>query len=763
MTLFLLKKSIVNSQTHKSILDRARERILRQIELRRARNKPLELDSAHMETAFSHLLRRYPEDGLIRMGLLLRSDLYGHLSRSDAEILRHLPFRVADFLTWSPNKGHDFFHEQRKIYPEQLSDEQKAILKIPMPVLEQYLDFGPLSDVETKIRVLNELPLRHLNDIKYEVMRSSDKGKQYTQQEAADILYHPEFVRALRQYQIAKNNLLNPSTRRDSASTQKVLRAFQRSKDQIKNSFRDNDLKSYFDWEGNIERCIQTMKNAKEDSKDLAKLYKIREIYQKNPELSRYIEQLRHTGSRVRFARTRTKSRKSFEKLIGSYGLFDNPDNPSVMDYLEAFMPSATAAHSGGRYRKLYHLSYTKTGFPMFDPKRAGSGNHYGNGTFSTMITAIPRLFKNPSLANYFATLRIPQHFKFLWHDREYGRGKEGRELLSNINNYFDQIAERMNKPEFKGIFEKSLELARQVPPGAEYKYADKAIDTRNLRGSQIQQDETTDRYGYRGSVQLVHPEKLFCDATTGTNDELLRQLRGKYPSRYFEQIYPSHQVTVDKNEDGSQKIKIPGWLIHKAIKLAFEQMGATPSGHPIGSSNTSRSSSHHLSVLLSSLGYHGYMHFDPETRQWSVDHTSEDELHPDVAEERRQKGNTAKIIPTAFLKKLKTSVIFPAALADIPRLLWSRTVAGKQKQSDPISLDRDEMLRTSESIQDYIGEPVRQVKVNPTHDPGIFATRGAAGRFASARPAEMTRITPAPTISPTKPISTKLVLRADR
>lgn len=711
-----LNKAIVTSEPHKRVLRRAAVRISRELDrrsqMRLSSGKETELDTAHLEQAFRHHRELYPqdEDWLIRMSLLLRGAGKGHIQDSDIHLLNMLPFAVR---TPTPRTSSYMGSDTTQSRFRRISPSINKVIRILPMMCARIAAENNFNEI-CHIIALN---FKTNNQVPHYIIFPNDPS---THDEEYKDLIKPENMEKLVQKYIDNpikfkyNDISNSIKNKEnfprqliSSETDRIagfFDAYIKQKNYIKSM--DEFISKKFKSKQLIRRYYKYIKEAPfERIKDLPS-YKMG-----NSRTSP--EQIYKDTENEQINPWYNKNPDGTHSIGGYYGPYQQTaDNLpyTVMDWLHRFAVPKTVA-KGGRHRKLYHATEASDGFYSFDPAKFKTIlQNYGIGTYATML---PYLARTIMPNKYMATLHIPKHFKFLWHDKDYGKGKENEKLLNKIDNYFDELCDQMGRKDLKGIFVQSLKDAFDEAPGSSYNHFNNQFDIPDYAwDSQLRTDELNDMYGHRGMVklraELEDPENHEGFFKDGEPDHIVTI--GKDILRHREGTYRAGQIAMIY-----RSMKIPGWALHRAIKYTFEKLGAPSSGgmttgvanggyttkkNPNDPSSptiyvkgikppsagegedddeddygaiglVNRNAAYHTTMLLSSLGFHGYMHFDPETRGALVDIGPR--YHPSQVSDTNplQKLPKAKRLNEKQANKIKSCVLFGSALSDMPLPSW--------------------------------------------------------------------------------------------
>lgn len=756
-----MRKAIIDSSPHERALSQARARIEAELANRRGKVQR-SLDSAHLEQAFQHHIDQYGNDGLIRMALLLRLKEIGHVQQSDIDLLNHLPFNISYTIPEVPVRART---GQKVRYPRiklhtlwkklteygELDDSRKERIQ-KMEALKNLVDTfaSSLGPGGTQFHIINDFV------DKYEKLHDDlNQGK----------IFDDEFLMQKRDLvenlflqfpQLFKNSYKDhPNI---SSTVQEILDAkrkginiddlpkhvnLQHIRDAVAESFPEMSINRVIartkEYREAIEKTKTLIDKFTENNKlSPSFLDTIQGLYEKHTSPPRakedgftmpipwgYIDPARSSADDYMYFPTRVKH-ISYQGFMGQY----NPLRPglktTVVDWMKRFRPEFGRNH--GPYDTAYHASLSPGTYGILDPKFFLNGHqHYGIGLYMSTIPYLARTIGR-SNARLFAKIFIPKTMKLLENDKDYGSTPEGQELLKKISTYFDNLCTKMGMSHLHGTFSTALHAVLNSDPGMRWIDGMPQIDP--IGEGQRRRDELTDRMGHRGMNEinaLLHrgPEPY---------DPINRTTGGFKP--------PEHKIYIGTNLDGTKSMAVPGWALHRAIKLGFEMLGAPNSSSwahrftNVGSSIVAnpkrtidqeheenfpwRNSSYHAGLLLSSLGFHGYKHYDPETDNMLkvIGHPPEgNQFGVNVDHEAGLRGAYLGKIKKNLQKIAKSIVLFPSAISDLPAVRWSlaRTASDESEGTDAsrAALDR------------------------PMHVPGIPATRGERGRFTTGAPPE--------------------------
>ena len=369
-----------------------------------------------------------------------------------------------------------------------------------------------------------------------------------------------------------------------------------------------------------------------------------------------------------------------FRGLFGNYNQTQAKYNQShhIMNWIYHFAPSVTSI-PGNLLRYVYHGSRNSwKGFPdpMFFLKK---GQNYGHGLYTNFYPFTPKSFSYQHLEHILREypekikeqvinklmkklnlirndvvnlktikrLPIPSHFKFLSHDTDY----ENHPIVGQINDYFNELAERMGRPDLKHSFWEILQTALEPPSpqdGFESKEFHPFLDMPMTTNGPVTQN---DEYHDTRHFKRIDPSELDPSATR--------------PHDITYRLDPNPNVYKIVPIEGK---KLPGHALFRAIKMTFQKFGAT---HSVSGPEDStadnyistryrapfRNGTHHATMLLSSLGYHGYRHMDPETVGQFTSNAAEGWRSPRPSP-----------IGTTNLERFRSMCLFPSAITEIPR-----------------------------------------------------------------------------------------------
>lgn len=780
----LMFKAFISSAPHERALRRARIRIERELNRRLARSGGRRtLDSAHMEHAFRKQIERYGDDALLRMGMILRGGGRGYVSDSDIRLLNMLPFAVHNKTPIGKDYLYSTQGERVKKFAPNHSLIQKIVrLNTKLENAQKRLEEHKQSLAKMMIPLdqrdyRSPMYLRwssdsHINNLiaAYETMKDAKAGMNYN-------------IQVLRRI---KNN--HPSFYNDErVSGYERIAAYRKSYIDARKILHDAAVETnHPEFQQNKKYFLHQFKialsNASEDrtmkQDAIRKLNRIADLY--SPQLISYVKKLTEHGRADDLANYSTtafdtwnptlitvygdgpatvkegdyedqlgQAKIALRGMHGSYAQTKSGLSSSVIDWLRNF-PVKKDKAVGGKYRYLYHATNSPSGFAIPDPRYfKTAGQNYGIGLYTNTIP----YFARTGRMSYPLILKvpIPQHFKFLRHDKEYGKGKEGAELLANISNYFDALVNAMGRPNMKGIFHQSIQESLNNRPGVYYSYRDKEYVLPRYR-TQLGIDETNDMYGhkldkYRWDHMFEYPYEDAIHAYEGNGE--------------FKEDHPAFGITLDKNLDGSRKIQLPGWALHRAIKYTFEKLGAPSSnelskstprslerrkgGKEIDYSKIMRDSSYHTSMLLSSLGYHGYMHFDPETAGClkEIGPRHRYQFNSNTGADRVKKRLTEK-----HANNVKSCVLFPSSFSDIPVQTWGHNARGIAAQQG----DRYQMYAGRSRRINSEPDTSYDMYEHPTRLPGLHPVLAEVQRPRRGRGKKLGRFAYVPRFQSAKP-----------
>lgn len=361
----------------------------------------------------------------------------------------------------------------------------------------------------------------------------------------------------------------------------------------------------------------------------------------------------------------------------------------SVIDWIRRFIEPRTRTYGGKKVPRefIYHATRTygpqnDLGYSTFDPQfLKTSSSYFGNGAYAHTLPFIARTLRGSP--HIFSKVAVPGDAKFLYHDKDYGSDPSGKPLkgglLEKITKYLDELCEDLDRPDQKGKFREYLRMAMETTPGHSM-WGDAASETHG--GGQQANDEYHDRYGWRGMTHL---------ALQHATDE--HEAVGGLPvAKRGNQWAYGHGITVDKKDDGTPQMRAPGWAVWKGIQLAFEALGASrpnktfqePNGE-IKSSGDQRGANYHAGLLLSALGFHGYKHFDVETKEGLMKLLSQrnglGQYSTMMPSSAHLSDNPKSVITEDDAQHAKSVSIFPHAIIDMPQLEWRSRMSGLDAQ----------------------------------------------------------------------------------
>lgn len=891
--LWHLSKSVIDSQSHAAILHRARlgiEALLARQAAKSRRGQRIHFDSAHLHHAFGHHIGQYGDEGLLRMGLMLRASGHGDVQDDDIALLNRLPFTLKDptpephevgmdgrsIPAPMPSMIHRFFNDFAGIIlAEDRAEGYKTLLATPNKNRQRWFQndvYTPNLDLEihrisqsmnlhranikrTKeflvsnshyMQILNShigLTIRRLKndnnftddqinqdtlvqslkkqltDRQEEHARRESELARYQSQLMSDRMVTKKFLQIRKKHFDTRDKTIHPNSVLGRQIRSYIRRSEQDAAERKTKLYDQYPfLKQY---EGYFRHIIRTLpkhltlhvfNKFNVDSRNPLKTIYQTIIQDKQMGAVPDGYELQADGTTTRI------NRPTFEHWRRAWGLFRNNSgnlidvNPQdinkdfldrvkgggiwgsyqqtrpgftadgdLMRWITKFAPRPARMNA---FRKLYHglsssaLRGPRRGFPFFDPKYYEYyGQNYGIGAYNSTTPIVPRSIRT---GNYYAAIsHIPRTAKILHHDQDYSKTT----LPAKINDYFENLAKYMNAPELQGAFKETLEelnaANRQalMPGNAFSPWFQKYYSV----GGQREADEADDQRGWR----LGRTSKR----TIGDP---------RFPKQRRSPLL-RHLTSMD----------LPGHLLFRAIKLTFEKFGATGSPnahlfesrpgavpddnsvqfHPMLSNKLQqpsiqtpyRSSAYHAGLLLSSLGYRGYKHFDFETRdvlkaigpwkylptrvrtqiggflrnfhlqqQWNNQTPSipidriEDiaRRHSEPTEDELRASDLGGLMTEKEADNARSVVLFPSALADLPPLRWGR-VRGDTRSRE-ISPPRRGSYST---VMDKYG---------PRRMPGLKTVR-VRGRFAAETPLESEHPQDIPKIVPLVDIDREL------
>lgn len=514
-------------------LARAARRIEMQIQMKKRKGTPQSLDSAHLHQMFENAIHKYGPEGLLKMGMLLRTDERGHMSSDDIKLLNMLPFYI-----------HKPTNPEHVLHPD--TNIRRNIAVDPMDIAKINSEGIKNHDISNQLHII------------------ADRAKNGQ--------LHPEDFPALMEMHHLGNLLfLNP----------KMYNFLPEILHLGAHGHGDFGLKEF----------IHSNEDAKRMKLDQAL----------GGSSQSWSDSKAHNIIHGRYGQTSLR-----------YG-----NGQGIMDWISRYAP--TMKDIKGKRRSLFYHG-AKHIFNFYDPIYTKSSHNYGVGLYTNKNLSVPISFSelrpqhwnldqytkernllypyapnaNDSVIN---KLVIPSSVKFFHHDVNYSKTKVPKQM----SDYFDNLAERMGRPDLKGAFEKTLMELRYIPIG----HAFNPITNEYQQNQKRLSDELTDfsqhkemgPNGYPILVDFYNPN---------------RKNMSDRPSTYY----------------SPEKIKseLYGHYLHRAARITFEKFGAKPDYTPVQSKSNNnsgdssyyaspyRSSVFHVTGMLGALGFGGYRHLDPET-----------------------------------------------------------------------------------------------------------------------------------------------------
>lgn len=382
---------------------------------------------------------------------------------------------------------------------------------------------------------------------------------------------------------------------------------------------------------------------------------------------------------------------------------------PTAIDWIRRFIEPRTRTYGTKKVPRQFIYHGTRAygpkddfGYPTLDPRYLQtSSSYFGNGAYAHTLPFVGRTVRRAS--HIFGKIAVPGDAKFLYHDKDYGSDSRGRPLqgglLEKITKYLDELCDDLDRPDQKGKFIEYIRMAMEKPPGHSM-WGDATSE--KYGGGQQDNDEYHDRYGWRGMTHLALRHA----------GEGHRALGGLPVPDKGNPWIQGHGITVDKNDDGTPKMRAPGWAVWKGIQLAFEALGASrpnktfqePNGE-ITNTGDQRGANYHAGLLLSALGFHGYKHFDMETKGSLMRLLSQSEpfkLAVMMPSSAHLSSNPKSVITERDAQNAKSVSIFPHAIVDMPEIQWPARVSGLEAQREGRASFRGLSRITPGSLQGY-------------------------------------------------------------
>lgn len=689
-----LQKAILRDPVNKRSLYRAAERIGSELQSRLRKGGPISFDSAHLEQAFRHHLDRFGPEALLKMGMLLRSHGEGHISDSDIRLINMLPFYISNHTNSGAARRHLGLDSSRGV-----SLDPKILATIGETKLREAYDSAMANSVE----------------------EAKAAGQQVTPAN------HPlTKMRTVLDRFIKKNPKIGYFLPEIFEMVHNVYHGHGQS------GFPFSLFKA-----GHYEYPEEMVED------------KIKEFGKPHSEVTGF----------------RGKKGALFKGVFGKYQQtsMKYQKGQSIMDWLARYVPTHEELKGVPR-RYLYHGASRP--YTFFDPLHIASSHNYGHGFYTSTKASVPfdfsqlhmrsepnRPWENPNpLYPYFGDgmsfddryrgdkiinrLTLPRNIKIFHHDKNYSKTA----LPKQITKYFDELAERMNRPDLKGAFMETCKDLRRLGIGWRYHPFLNGFFRDNLSDKDDESDSSqhfitnpdgskTMKHFYEKSI------KRDDDFDFDTEDDEGHSEPSPPPSLLEDRKFEYHQ-----NDNSNYKNELYGHLLNRAIVQTFIKFGAgstspehnfkftehhNPELYFDGIRTPYRNAVSHATMLLSSLGYGGYRHLDPETHEFTTS-----DRHLTIA--NNHDGYSELLVhPSA-----RSVVLYPSTMTDIPASEFSIAMS-RAKPIRKVEMPGGKKIiwhssEAPEQIPPAGGTSRKFIGDTPKRFP---PTRGRRGRFETTTP----------------------------
>jgi hypothetical protein len=693
--LTFLAKAFVYEKSAKDRLERAARRIQAELARRKLRNKKaMPLDSAHLEQAMEHHLGLFPHnkgEALLKMGMMLRGSHSGQVQQSDIDLINMLPFTIFR----STVEALDRFPFQSKPYQKELAHFDKKIEEqyqrlITRPLIlkedvvakkleeikellkeheqlsakmntfpsadntnQEFIDLGKQRDlVENQLRnIRHEFSLHNINiqnEYRELIKRIQEKSlfvKSVPKNIRAKIPINfvTKSLRGLIEYKDAKLKVEMLQEKLDKFPKGEPFEGDRYiAEQQLEKAKKDVDSiyrRRIKDLEEIYPQYVRHFDDLGLMSKHLLDAFKSNPLIidSSHPMASHYYEVFPLSD---RWGRLLPNISHYPQVYTGAYqqtGL-QHYGNTNILHWIRRYITPQTSYRKKWRQ---YLLHGSSSLFHVMDPALIAKGSHnYGWGLYTNPIAYTPDAFSRSKYRDFmrpwFRPARredtgleaakiihkffIPHHLRFFSHDTDYTNSP----IIPKIEKYFDDLARKTGQPHLIGEFGHILSTLGRIPYGSRWNHLSQDYEVSRRPGDMRQEDEMSDAGVARTKQELLDESGL-------------------------------------QNNNPNAKL---GHKVWRAIKLTFEKLGAPPNDDKKehlddafgGRRHTDykspyRNSTYHAGLLLSSLGFAGYRHLDPESTTTSTNTNFEDFL-------KRKK---------APWSKLRSFVILPSAFTEIP------------------------------------------------------------------------------------------------
>jgi hypothetical protein len=658
---FFSDTSLLKSIVHKDkpsyrALERAAQRIQTEIAKRKRSGKPTSLDSGHLEQLFEHLIANHGPEGLLKAGMLLRTQHEGHVTQSDIRLLNMLPFSIHGATTMAPLNS----------YPSSTEDGDKVFA----PQHGAYhIDPHILAHIEDSIptpsRTMAGLSKPNWQNAIQGVTRKYEANWDYWQKQEP-------FLKAV-------EAILDPAIR-TMPKIKKII----------------PQLIDYANGEYPIRFRTMT--------------FEYPEHFKKKADLA--------FGNSTEHRKLLSDDISSIHKvMVGGYlqTALKYGKKQSIMDWLAKYAPKdEDIRHLRKRY--LYHGARVPHRFPDIDQIHAG--HYYGHGIYASTRIHTPLFFSQVgipaslygisqsrgiypfslnSLDKIIQKITVPSNVKIFNHDKNYSKTKIPQLMMK----YFDDLAEKMHRPDLKGAFEDTLRKLHTLEVGHTYNPVTQRYQRTSTLGHKM--DETAD--------YSQHPE-------------------------YFSYMNGFMDPSLHTSHDGPNSImnKLYGHYLLRAARVTFEKFGSNVHHAPLYNPHVPydymnrdtnhyspyRNATFHTTNMLAALGFGGYRHCDPESLRVPIFNTNKDKI-----ESRGER----KIIP----KNIRSVVLFGSAFTDIPAMQFRIAYRPSQERKIPVG---EPDLGNSEVHYRTVDNPETELPQLPAWNPDtpkkLPSVRGKRGRFTA-------------------------------
>lgn len=603
----LRKANLDRDPVNKRALERAAARIWKYLEyLKRDPNRKISLDSAHLEKAFEHHLREYGAKGLLKLGMHLRVPSYGVLNQSDINLVNMLPFHLHG------HTYHDALDVPRNGVPRKVDHTHELDphdLALNSSMIDHYLNSELKGAPNFDIRA-------EANPSMAESMAGVDPSLR-----TAGISERPIEMASWLKGQSTHPTTGQPRNRQSPIEFYRIRH----------NPLFTKHIRKMFP-EASTTDPSWTSKR-----------------------ISRLITQGKLDAATARRLIANLEAESKAEPTVG--GLFGKYIQTSmryrkgqgIMDWVARYAPTMLSFGPEDRRRYLYHGSSRAFSLPDM-AQTDGNFHNYGVGLYSNSSPDVPKGFSGLGTSDLLSVDYLngghseadldamyqeakKKYGGVVYGDR-FGRSKrnmllyrfslpkdmkifnyatnyKGTGVYEKISDYFNDLAKRTGRDDLVNKFDHIYKILHKIPHGMHLDGFDPNPFMRPPEPptGQRTQDEYRDSYSLSPRGKFAHPN-------------------------------PNHMY---------------GYKLHRAIRLMFEMFGASHSqSHSHGHLDNYmggpfRNSVNHTTQLLSSLGFSGYRHFDPETANLSGYGS-----HLYKPNEKR-------------VTSARSVVLFPSAFTDIP------------------------------------------------------------------------------------------------